>query len=99
VRFALAHPSHYRVMFGATLDVRHPDPTLAAEGGAAFQVLVDAIIAQQRAGLIRPDDPLLLARFIWATVHGVAMLGLDGRVDAEALIAFVNERLRTGTAA
>jgi AcrR family transcriptional regulator len=93
VRFALAHPSHYRVMFGASLDARHEDAALAAEGGAAFQVLVDAILAQQRAGVVRLDDPLPIARFVWATVHGVAMLGIDGRVDAEALSAFVNERI------
>ena len=61
-------------------------------------MLVDAIIALQEAGLMRADDPALLARYIWATVHGVAMLGIDGRVDAESLISFVTERILAGTA-
>ena len=49
-------------------------------------------------GLVRPDDPLQLARYIWAVVHGVALLAIDGllpaAMDADALIRFANERLR-----
>ena len=97
VRFALTHPSHYRVMFGATFD-HQSSAELGTAGAAAFQVLVDAIIALQEAGLMRTDDPSLLARYIWATVHGVAMLSIDGRVDAETLTSFVNERILAGTA-
>jgi AcrR family transcriptional regulator len=96
VRFALEHPSHYRVMFsgdgaGAVKDDRATQ---------AFQVLVDAIAAQQKAGHMRRDDPHQLALYIWSVVHGVAMLALDGRlpptVDAMDLAALANERLRTG---
>jgi AcrR family transcriptional regulator len=98
VRFALTHPSHYRVMFGAPLNDHSPDSELAAAGTAAFQALVNAILLLQGANLMRRDDPLLLSRYIWATVHGVAMLGIDGRVDAESLISFANDRILTGTA-
>ena len=99
VQFAVSHPSHYRVMFGGVIRPvkRHPDSNDA--GTNAFQVLVDVIIEQQRAGLIRDDAPLQLARFIWAVVHGVAMLALDGilsAAEAGALAGFANERLRTG---
>jgi hypothetical protein len=64
-------------------------------------VLVDAIVEQQGAGLVRDDHPLQLARFIWAVVHGVAMLAVDGVLppaEADTLIRFANERLRTGIA-
>ena len=65
---------------------RRQDPN--DPGPNAFQVLVDAIVEQQRAGLIRDDAPLQLARFIWAVVHGVSMLALDGILSAaEAGIA------------
>ena len=52
VRFAVAHPSHYRVMFGGYVRNAAPDSDLASEGAGAFQVLVDAIVSQQqrRAG-------------------------------------------------
>ena len=99
VQFAVTHPSHYRVMFGGAVRPakRREDPN--DPGTNAFQVLVDAIVEQQRAGLIRDDAPLQLARFIWAVVHGVAMLALDGilsAAEAGPLARFANERLRTG---
>ena len=103
VRFAVAHPSHYRVMFGGFLASGVTDPDLMAEASGAFQVLVDALVAQQDAGLVRRDDPLQLARFIWAIVHGIARLAIDGqlrgsRADAEALTRFAINRARTGIA-
>ena len=64
-------------------------------------MLVDAIVEQQRAGLIRNDAALQLARFIWAVVHGVSMLALDGilsAAEAGRLPKFANERMRTGLA-
>jgi AcrR family transcriptional regulator len=104
VRFAVANPSHYRVMFGGFLAQPTADAELSREAGAAFQVLVDAIVAQQEEGLVRRDDSVQLARFIWATVHGIAMLAIDGLLQheaggVEAVAALAVERLRTGIAA
>src|ERR671912_854239 len=62
VRFAVEHPSHYRVMFGGHVRNASPDSDLAREGAGAFQVLVDALVAQQRDGLVRTDHPLALAQ-------------------------------------
>ena len=83
VQFAVAHPSHYRVMFGADLLVIE-DEELKREGEGAFAVLVQAITTLQRERLARRDDPEQMARFIWAAVHGVAMLAIDGRLGREA---------------
>ncbi len=100
VRFAIGHPSHYRVMFGGFVTRADIDPDRREVGADAFQVLVDAIAEQQQAGLVTPDDPRLLAVYIWSVVHGVAMLALDGMLkppaDAENLMGFANLRLRTG---
>jgi Tetracyclin repressor-like, C-terminal domain len=41
---------------------------------------VDALVEQQQAGLVRRDDPLVQARFVWAIVHGIAMLVIDGQL-------------------
>src|SRR5262245_28127133 len=61
VEFATANPSHYRVMFGrAEIDRHWNDSELQKEGAAAFQALVEAIIEQQRDGLVRMEDPLQL---------------------------------------
>ena len=98
VRFAVAHPSHYRVMFGGYVRNAAPDSDLASEGAGAFQVLVDAIVSQQRDGLVRADNPLELAQYIWANVHGMAMLAIDGQLKQpiDDVIRFANERMRTG---
>jgi AcrR family transcriptional regulator len=98
VRFAVAHPSHYRVMFGGFVRDAAPDAELAKEGAGAFQTLVDAIVAQQNEGRLRDDNPLALAQYIWANVHGIAMLAIDGQLKQpiEDVIKFANERMRTG---
>jgi AcrR family transcriptional regulator len=80
VQFAVTHPSHYRVMFGGFIESRSKDAEFVEEAAAAFQVLVDALVEQQQAGLVRGDDPLLLARFIWSIVHGIAMLVIAGQL-------------------
>src|SRR6185436_13934390 len=100
IRFALANPSHYRVMFGSFVDPEHREPELAAEAAGAFQALVDALAGLQHDAVIRADDTLLVARFVWSVVHGVAMLAIDSRVrepgDIEQLIKYALERLRAG---
>jgi AcrR family transcriptional regulator len=104
VNFAIVNPSHYRVMFGAFKDLCERDAELAADAQASFQVLLDAVVMLQQDGLIRADPPQTLAQYIWATVHGMAMLAIDGQLGpdpkaAEALATFALERLSTGIAA
>ena len=109
VRFAVAHPSHYRVMFGADIpkdgaDIREDaNPELAQEGAGSFQVLVDAITALQEQDLARRDDPHQMALFVWAAVHGVAMLAIDGRLGREtsaieSLTDYTTDRIRAAIA-
>jgi AcrR family transcriptional regulator len=99
VKFAVDHPSHYRVMFGGYLDSPDPrDPELAEEGAGAFQALVDAILSLQQNRLLKTDPPLQLAQYIWSNVHGIAMLAIDGqlRQPVDDVVRFANERMRTG---
>jgi len=100
VRFAAANPSHYRVMFGGFVDPNACDAELAAEAAGAFQALVDALAALQADGTMRAEDTVTMARFVWAVVHGVAMLGIDGQLRepgaVEELMRYALERLRTG---
>lgn len=79
VRFGLAHPEHYRVMFMANAD---HSPELYAEadvvdGGSLGRI----ILLLQRAidaGRIRPDagDAVVLTYVIWAALHGVVSLAI-----------------------
>ena len=101
VTFAVEHPSHYRVMFGRFIESCEKDAAFIDEATSAFQVLVDSLVEQQQASLVRRDDPLLQARTIWSLVHGISMLVIDGQLRGvdergEALIRFAIEQIRDG---
>jgi len=100
VRFAARNPSHYRVMFGSPAGPEDSAAELAAEAAGAFQALVDSLAALQRDAMVRDEDTVLMARFVWSVVHGVAMLLLDGQVrgpgGAEELTRYALDRLQTG---
>ena len=103
VNFAVTHPSHYRVMFGGFLESCSKDVEFVEEAKSAFQVLVDALVHQQQSGIVRADDPVLLARFVWSVVHGMAMLVIDGQLRGaddrgEALNRYATQRLRDAIA-
>ncbi len=102
VRFAVSNPSHYRVMFGGAVDSQARDAELLAEGEGAFRALVDALAALQRDQVIRWDDTVLMARYVWSLVHGMAMLAIDGKLHehgtVEELMTYAFDRLRTGIA-
>lgn len=83
VRFAMTNPSHYRVMFGGFRDLCAKEPGLAADASAAFQVLVDALSSLSPSGAAPPQQIDRLAHFIWAMVHGIAMLGIDGQLGPD----------------
>ena len=102
IRFAVANPSHYRVMFSRFVDPPPRDSELATEAVGAFQALVNALAALQRDGVVRDDDTVLMARHVWAVVHGIAMLGIDGQLRepgaVEELMQYAFDRLQTGIA-
>ena len=103
VRFAITHPSHYRVMFGADISSA-ADVQLAGEGAGSFQVLVDALTALQTQNLARRDDTQQMALFVWSAVHGVAMLAIDGRLGqkpaaVDGLTHYMTHRVRAAITA
>src|SRR5262245_46366279 len=74
VRFALAHPSYLRVMFGSEVPDKSIHPALKEAGDRTFDLLVHAIADAQAEGQVRPGDPRELALAAWALVHGLASL-------------------------
>jgi AcrR family transcriptional regulator len=69
VRFAQEHPDLFVTMF-------RPG---AAAGHDSFDVLLRTVAEAQRAELILSDPSAeLMARSIWATLHGLAVLSLRG---------------------
>ncbi|HYQ34354.1 MAG TPA: TetR/AcrR family transcriptional regulator [Mycobacterium sp.] len=102
VRWAVAHPDHYQVMFGAE-DVKANNPALAVAAEQAFGDLLDAITRCQEAAIVGGQDPREIAGPLWSLVHGVASLAIGGELravgiqqDPEAMIAGVVAQLLSG---
>lgn len=82
VQFALEHPGVFRMMFRPELtgmaDLEPPQAALQS-----WQVLYGAVQECVEAGLTRPAPTELLATLCWTTVHGLAILLLDGPLQGE----------------
>jgi len=75
VEFALEQPALFRMMFGEPCD-RDNEERVAAT--AAVSLYLREIVAR----CFPRADPEALAPAIWALVHGLAFLHLDGKLDA-----------------
>jgi AcrR family transcriptional regulator len=105
VEFALAHPAHYRIMFGQASVDRSAYPLLKAAAEETFGLLVAAIRDCQRAGVVRAGDADELALAAWSASHGLSSLAVDGRLSVmgersrEALIQIVLANIFLGLGA
>jgi AcrR family transcriptional regulator len=91
VQFALTRPGLFRVMFAEGCDRTDPDRVAAV---AATTEYVKAI-AQQ---VVPTVDSEPLATAMWALVHGLAFLHMDGKFDSSSAAA-VAHRVRTAVSA
>lgn len=80
VRFAREHPHDYGLMFGPLIPESRQYDELRLAGKAAFQVLCDLVAEGQNEGVVIGGDPVPMALFAWATVHGLAQLTVDGQL-------------------
>lgn len=75
VQFAIERPALFRIMFGEPCD-RDNDERVAAT--AAVTLYLREIVGQ----VFPHADAEAMATAIWALVHGLAFLHLDGKLDA-----------------
>ena len=73
-RFAVEHRAEFEVMFAAALE---SGGAAEAGGGQNLRILEEIIREAQKTGEVRQGDPVLLARVVWAMVHGASMLRID----------------------
>ncbi|WP_067844407.1 TetR/AcrR family transcriptional regulator [Nocardia lijiangensis] len=86
VQFALTRPGMFRAMFAEPCDPNSPERVAAAE---AINEYVKSIVRQA----FPTADPDAMAAAVWALVHGLAFLHLDGKFDASSSEA-VADRVR-----
>jgi AcrR family transcriptional regulator len=94
VRFALANPHFFRVMFREDLANSNDYPALSALGKRTFDRLVDTV----RGNAPTSDESQIMSAAIraWALVHGLSILWLDGSlnkipVDRQTLYLLVDK--------
>ena len=75
VRYALANPALFRLMFGPRRVGTHSE--LTAAGDTAYAVLAARVAAEAPADVNRDARAL----GCWSLVHGLALLFLDGRIS------------------
>ncbi|MGW4355228.1 TetR/AcrR family transcriptional regulator [Nocardia sp. NPDC004582] len=75
VRFALDRPGLFRVMFAEPCDPAGPERVAATE---AIHEYVKNTVRQA----FPASDPDAMATAVWALVHGLAFLHLDGKFEA-----------------
>jgi AcrR family transcriptional regulator len=103
VHFALANPSLYRLMFGAQLMPCDRFPGLIAAGEAAFaRCVVVARMMGHDCPATESHAPAPAAAALWAQVHGLSSLALDGLItlpdDPVARRAFIVQVLAASLA-
>jgi len=81
VEFAVRHPAHFRVMFGASCpggELDEVPPEAAPRGRDPFQILIDALDGLVATGAI-PGAARAGAEVVaWSAVHGLASLQVSG---------------------
>lgn len=101
VRFALANPERYRLMFTGRLRFDEAPERLTSEADRAYRALLRTSYAEPPEldmDTYRLGAPELRS---WALVHGAVLLHLDGQLigdmDTDDLVALIEEAVRIGT--
>ena len=104
LRFALANPAVFGLMFRPELTRPADHPDLLEAEARAFGTLLSTIVTCQKAGELPPTDPRLMAAACWSTVHGLAVLHVEqvlpetplGQMPIEELARYVVEAATVG---
>lgn len=89
VAFAVARPGPFELMFRPEL-LDRSDERYVAASWAAFEQLRDLTAAAQATGWSAGADTLTLAGVLWAGVHGIAALWVQGSLPAATGAASVD---------
>jgi hypothetical protein len=94
--FALGEPGMFRTAFSAPPAVDSPNPAnMASMGLNPFQLLSLALDPMEESVLLRKKDRKDAEYLAWSTVHGLALLVLEGplhKMPQEKVLA-LGERL------
>lgn len=80
--FAIEHPNVYRLLFGERYRKEREvlcDYKDENQAGGLY-ALVGLLIEAQQAGIVAQGNPMVQAATVWASIHGLASLLIDGHL-------------------
>ena len=85
IEFAIRNPEHFHAMHHPSLSDKTDYPGLRKESSRSFDLLNAAVEECQQRGVIVKGDTKRLSAFAWSTVHGFAVLAVDGQLEGKGL--------------
>ena len=86
ITFAIEHPEDFKVLFSPHSG--RPRKVAEIQGQRNYEIVKQCVVDCIKSGAIRKGDPELITAYLWARIHGVAMLLLaadfSGRLPAAA---------------
>jgi AcrR family transcriptional regulator len=84
IAFALRRPEHFTVMFDAPISVKTDHPESVEASKEAFNTLLTFVKSCQDEQQLPSGDIREFALLAWSMVHGVAKLGITGRLPCRS---------------
>lgn len=82
LNFAIEHPNLYRLLFGEKYRQEREEVCDYKDENrsAGLYALIGLLLEAQEEGIIAQVDPMVQAATVWASIHGLASLLIDGHL-------------------
>ena len=81
VQFALDDPDLFKITFSGVVEKEKDYPALVEAAQKSFGLFVQIVARCQAEGILRAGPVDLTALGVWASIHGMLILRLDGQVS------------------
>ena len=80
--FAIEHPSLYRLLFGEKYHLEREEICDYKDESQAtgLYALIGLLLEAQKEGIVTTVNPMVQAAMVWASIHGLASLLIDGHL-------------------
>ncbi len=80
IAFALEHTHYFKVMFSSRLAEQPLTQEMNKDSRKICQKLAHCVAQCQYSRLMKDEDPMKIALFLWTSIHGYATLCVDGKL-------------------
>jgi AcrR family transcriptional regulator len=88
LQYAIQNTHQFKITFSGVVEKASDYPEFREISMNSFDLVVDGVRACQRAGILQPGDPEMLATSLWAGVHGFTLLLLENQIPSYLLARY-----------